>query len=522
MAAQQPTAAVIGAGPAGLVALKNLLEEGFNATGFDRNPYVGGLWQYTEDDRTSVLQSTVVNISKERGCFTDFPYPEDVDSYPTAAEVQEYLVHYAEHFKLVPHLCLNATVRGIIHDDERQQWAVEIEGKDTQYFDKLVLAIGGLTSLPNLPNVEGLELFKGVSVHSRAFKKPKQFEGKRVMVVGFGNTAADTATALASVAQKVYIAHRNGARVLPRHISGRPVDHALSLRLFTIQQWIISSFPVFGTKMFDKFVKKLQDKSFKLRPEWGFEPPQVTPIVSDYLVDYLERGLIESVKGVKRILGASQVELDDGKTLDVDVIIWCTGYKTDFSMLEPRFDPTSHSSSEWKAASGSNGKQLLNLYHNVFSVEKPQSLAFLGNVHTTLAGFQLFDMASMAIAQVFKGASTLPPRPVLKSAVESHHTWLAEQASRRSNVSPGMVDGGVWMQAFDDLAGGRVNEYLGYGWKGWWFWLWNMKLCNMLMGGVWSPHVHRFFDGKRRRWAGAGAAIEDMNRRRGAGTKKCV
>lgn len=66
MATTRSTVAVIGAGPAGLVALKNLLEEGFDATGFDKNPYVGGLWQYTEEDKTSVLPTTVVNISKER------------------------------------------------------------------------------------------------------------------------------------------------------------------------------------------------------------------------------------------------------------------------------------------------------------------------------------------------------------------------------------------------------------------------------------------------------------------------
>jgi dimethylaniline monooxygenase (N-oxide forming) len=55
-------------GAAGLAALKNLTEEGFKVTGYDRNPYVGGLWKYTEDDKTSVLQSTMVNISKERVC----------------------------------------------------------------------------------------------------------------------------------------------------------------------------------------------------------------------------------------------------------------------------------------------------------------------------------------------------------------------------------------------------------------------------------------------------------------------
>jgi dimethylaniline monooxygenase (N-oxide forming) len=87
------TAAVIGLGPAGLVALKNLKEEGFEVTGFEKNNYIGGLWKYSEGDDTSVLQTTFVNISKERvrflvlysrlqiltlsqACFSDFPYPD--------------------------------------------------------------------------------------------------------------------------------------------------------------------------------------------------------------------------------------------------------------------------------------------------------------------------------------------------------------------------------------------------------------------------------------------------------------
>lgn len=64
---------LIKVGPAGLVALKNLIEEGFDATGFDRNSYVGGLWNYTAEDRTSVMTTTVVNISKERVCFSSRP-----------------------------------------------------------------------------------------------------------------------------------------------------------------------------------------------------------------------------------------------------------------------------------------------------------------------------------------------------------------------------------------------------------------------------------------------------------------
>jgi dimethylaniline monooxygenase (N-oxide forming) len=60
------TVAVIGLGASGLVALKNLKEQGFDVVGFERNSYIGGLWKYSEGDCLSVLKTTVVNISKER------------------------------------------------------------------------------------------------------------------------------------------------------------------------------------------------------------------------------------------------------------------------------------------------------------------------------------------------------------------------------------------------------------------------------------------------------------------------
>lgn len=66
----------------------------------------------------------------------------------------------------------------------------------------------------NVPVKAGLDKFAGTSVHSQAFKQPKAYTGKRVMVVGFGNSAADTATQLAGVADQVYLAHRHGARVV--------------------------------------------------------------------------------------------------------------------------------------------------------------------------------------------------------------------------------------------------------------------------------------------------------------------
>ncbi|KAH8728306.1 dimethylaniline monooxygenase 2 [Phaeosphaeriaceae sp. PMI808] len=513
------TVAVIGLGAAGLVALKNLKEEGFEVTGFDRNSFIGGLWKYSGNDETSVLESTVVNISKERGCFSDFPFPKPMSSYPTGAQVHEYLMSYAEHFKLKPYMQLNTPIQQIRFDDKRQQWSIKTQDHPEKHFDKVVVAIGGKIGLPNIPSIEGIENFQGTSIHSQAYKRPQDFANKRVMVVGFGNSAADTATQLADIADKVYLAHRHGARILPRIMNGAPIDHTHSLRLFTVQSLILKYFPRLGEKVFDNFMKGLQDKSFKLRPEWGFEPTQKLPIVSDTLVDYLETGSIESVKGVKRILNATQVELADGSKVDVDALIWCTGYTPDFSIIDPRFDPSA-SSPEWHAAPGSNGHPFFRLYQNVFSTMKPDSLAFLGNVHLALGGFQVFDMASMAISQVWKGVSKLPLKMEMERDVDEYLVWLTEMANQGSNVSSGSVDAGTWTRAMDDLGGTGVNEYLGYGWKGWWFWVRNIRLCNLLMGGIWSPHIYRVFEGKRKKWDGAKEAIEAVNEAVAANKRK--
>lgn len=196
------------------MALKNLREEGFNVTGFDRNSYVGGLWQYSTQEQTSVTESTIANGSKQRTCFTDFPFPDNVPSHPTAAQVQEYLIAYTQHFQLEPYLRLNTCVHQVTFDESREKWVVQVQGEGAQYFDKVVMATGGMVAKPHMPTIEGMDRFAGTSIHSQSFKRPSEFEGKRVLVVGFSNTAADTATSLVGIADQVYIAHRHGARVV--------------------------------------------------------------------------------------------------------------------------------------------------------------------------------------------------------------------------------------------------------------------------------------------------------------------
>ncbi|KAJ3958699.1 hypothetical protein N0V92_004689 [Colletotrichum tropicale] len=459
--------AVIGMGSLGLVALKNCLEEGFEAVGFERSSYVGGLWKYTPDEnKTSVLPTTIVNISKER------------------------------IFRF------------------QREWVIEIDGSSTEIFDRVIIATG-MNQTPNYPEVKGIQSFSGQQVHSKSFKRPEEFKGKRVLVIGFGNSGADTAASLIGHAKKIYISHREGAYI-PRVNKGRPIDHTINVRFTKVQALLEYFFPKASESFFNRVVKGLQDNNFKIRPEWNLSPAPslktTSPVVSDEIIPALERGDVESVAGIGEVTG-DEVELTDGRVLQVDAIVYCTGYKADFSILDPKDNPANMPNPEWVAAKGARGKPLPRLYKNVLSEKHPESLAFMGCVAFATGAFQLYDLAAMAIVQIWKGTSPLPSAGDIARSIDRQHAWTVALAKER-NVMPAVVNGLEWTIWADRTAGTGVDEYLGWGWKGWKFWLQEPRFCSMLMGGIYSPHIYRYFDGKRKKWDGARAEIERLNIKR--------
>jgi dimethylaniline monooxygenase (N-oxide forming) len=105
-----------------------------------------------------------------QGCFTDVPFPDDTPSHCSAADVQRYLEAYVEHFDLGHRLRLGTSVTGVRRDNANDRWIVEVEGHGPRYFDKVVMA-GGINSQPHIPQIEGIENFRGEVLHSRAFKE---------------------------------------------------------------------------------------------------------------------------------------------------------------------------------------------------------------------------------------------------------------------------------------------------------------------------------------------------------------
>lgn len=284
--------------------------------------------------------------------------------------------------------------------------------------------------------------------------------------------------------------------------------------MITFQRLLERFFPNLSERLFNGFVKKLQDSAFKIRPEWNLSPaPSIktsTPVVSDEIVPALESGKVKSVTGVSCVTGPNEVELMGGRTLKVDAIIYCTGYKPNFSLLDHEADPTADTTPKWTASQGSRGKPLPRLYQNVLSLKYPDSLAFMGCVAFATGAFVLYDLASMAVVQIWKGNSDLPPQHEMERSVDEHHDWLCGLA-KKSNIHPQLVNGHSWSAWADKMAGTGVDEYLGWGWKGWCYWLKDRSFCNLLMGGIYSPHIYRYFDGKRSRWDQAREEIEKVN-----------
>ncbi|KAL6233056.1 hypothetical protein BDW75DRAFT_242379 [Aspergillus navahoensis] len=516
--------AVIGLGASGLVTMKNLAEEGFDVTGFERSSSIGGVWRYEDTPtKTTVLKSTCANGSKYKFCFTDFPQSPDTPVYLHASQVHQYLMDYASHFGLYDSIHTNIDVQGIAHNEETGCWDLHLYNNRSdaaevimEQFDRVVIATG-INHLPVMPEINGIERFGGKVIHCQQFKNPSDFAGKQVLVVGLNNSAGDTATSMLGLADKIYLSHRKGTIFLKRWNKNKPVDHDISWVRLQIMQKYMDYVP----RLYNWSVLQLQNQLHTLRPEWELNenlPPftQRLPLINDDIIAAMHEGKIIPVPNLAEVLDAQTVLLSDGTTIsDLDAIIFCTGYKPDFSILddyEAQFSrvyyyPHKDNCETDPSSAPSSAKPLPRLYQNIFSLDYPDSLAYVCGVGFQMAAFHVYDLASMALAQVWKGAVPLPPLETMRAQVEQHYQWIVSRAQLGS-VHPDLVQAPEWYIWVNETAGTGVYQKLGYGVAGWKFWWQDRVFCNTLMHGMFSPHTYRLFDGPRRRkWDGARAEI---------------
>jgi amino acid adenylation domain-containing protein len=227
---RQKRICVIGAGPAGLVAAKSLLEEGHLPTIFESEDVLGGVWNMKQQKEAGAYQKTRFQNSKDTSFFSDF-YPDVDDAFLSLAQVNTYLKQYADRFKLTPVIHYQSRVKSV--EKQGSMWKVVIETKQgldkallvqTDYFDGVCMCQGRYR-VPKIPTIPGLDQFRGEIIHAGAYFDSKRLAGKRVLVVGNGVSGMDIAEEASQVARKVYWSMRSLRLVLPRMVGFLPNDY---------------------------------------------------------------------------------------------------------------------------------------------------------------------------------------------------------------------------------------------------------------------------------------------------------
>lgn len=535
--------AVIGGGALGLMALKNFLEDGFDATLYEGRAWVGGLWKYSDDEWLSTAENTKFNSSKFRTAIPDFPMPKHVDDFPTASQLYEYLNAYCQHFDLWPHVKLSSRVRSVKRSGDK--WALEVTPNDapsyTAHYDKVAFSCGAFTS-PRQPTLDGIGRFKGRALHAINFHNPSQFKGQNVLVVGAHASAQDVVAQLSEHASHAYLSHRSGvlfvshgaALVLHRELTifqlsryssdGSVYDRMPPLNFTIFTLYLQSWFPNLFIWVMDSLIGMMAKKSFPNKPAslgslLTAKPPSVAvapPLIASEIYPHFESGFCEGVPGIRRISGARSIELTSGRTLDnVDAIVYCTGYNMTIPVeMEPSLNPY--------PSPGSSA----NLYRQIFPLHPDpdirNSMAFLGQAAVPFPGLPQHEMIAMCISQIWRGKSSLPPFAEMQKWLRDTQAWRADQTKRyqaQSTFYPvfvPMADHLVWM---DSCAGLGIRRHFGLlsrwtSWEAWKFWWNDRELYNLCLTGLTSPAMFRLFDeGKRKAWPGARAQIRIDNER---------
>jgi cation diffusion facilitator CzcD-associated flavoprotein CzcO len=326
------TVCVVGAGASGLAAIKNLREHGFGVDCYERETGVGGAWNWRHD-RSPVYASTHLVSSKPFTQYPDFPMPDDWPDYPHHAQLLSYLERYADHFDLRPHVWFGTEVVRVEPADGTN-WDVTTRstggaGAERTHRYAAVVVANGHNWSPKMPAYEGLEGFRGQVMHASAYKDTTQLKGRRVLVVGAGNTGCDIAVESAQAATRTWHSSRRGYWYAPKYVFGRPADQVndsvLAMRLpLWARQWLFHRTLRLTVGDLTRFGLPTPDHKVY----------ETHPIANSQLVYHLGHGTITPVPDVKRFRQYA-VELTDGREIEPDLVVFATGYLPRFEFLAP-------------------------------------------------------------------------------------------------------------------------------------------------------------------------------------------
>jgi hypothetical protein len=376
--------AIIGAGCSGLAAVKILAENGLtDLVCFEKNERLGGNWVFTAGEgHSSVCETTHIISSKWLSHYRDFPMPDHYPDYPSHREVLAYFENYAQTFDLERFIRFNTEVSKV-EKIEGERWRLTLGDGSAEEFDCLLVA-NGHHSVPRHPAWH--RDFKGQYLHSHDFKNNRGLEGKRVLVVGAGNSGCDCAVESSRVAERVDISLRSPQYIIPKFFLGKPTD------VFAAKAYWL---PEVLKNVFHRIALRIQvgDYADYGLPRPHFSPTKAHPTVNSELLEKIRHGKVHPRPGIARVEGQT-VHFSDGSAATYDTIIAATGYRMSFPFFAPEFI-------QWEDATN------VPLYLRVFHPEH-KSLFFIGLVQPQGSVWPLSEAQARLVARLLQGRWRLP------------------------------------------------------------------------------------------------------------------
>ncbi|KMW59670.1 monooxygenase, flavin-binding family [Candidatus Rhodobacter oscarellae] len=364
---------VIGAGPAGLATARALRAKGLAYRQFDAGQKVGGIWDI-ERDGSPMYDSAHFISSKTMSGFAAFPMPDHYPDYPSNAQIQSYIEDFASTNDLASAIAFETKITDIEKLDGGT-WRVTTDRGETTEFLGVVCATGTQWH-PKLPDLQGQ--FDGEIIHSNTYRSTETFKGRRVLIIGAGNSGCDIACDAAANADAAFISMRRGYHFIPKHVFGKPAD------LFdhegpNLPLWLGRPILTLLLRMYVGDVTRLG------LPKPDHKLFESHPILNSQILHYLQHGDIAAKVDVDH-LDASEVVFKDGSRETVDLIVCATGYSQRQSFARDYF--------EYRGDRPNMHLQIFNRAHrNLFGIS---------HIETNSGAFKMFDQMAFLIANYLR------------------------------------------------------------------------------------------------------------------------
>ena len=437
---------VIGAGLAGLVAAKVLKQDGFDVVVFERERELGGVWAASR-----TYPGLRANNSRESYAFSDFPYPDTADEFPTAEQIRAYVNAYTDRFGLRSLIRLSTEVVSVTRGAARQ-FAVLVRprvGNQIALEFDFVVVCNGVFSEPQMPHLDRQDLFHGSILHSSQLTDPRMVIAKRVVVVGAGKSALDCAGWAARHAHTCTLVFRSPHWMAPRYVFGRiRIDRVIFTRFFEmfLPYHRQSGFEAFLHGPMRRFVRlwwrgwsrvirRFLNIPAVLVPDAALPAGFENIGIGAEFYDALDRSKLALRRArIARFVGAHSLSLDTGETVEADVVVLATGWSQGFAFL----------ADDLLSLVRRHG--CLGLYRHILPPQQP-NLGFIGYASSTACQLTS-EVAAHWLSQCFRGKLNLPSKTEMEREIARVLDWTNEVFPGRSQ---GYFVGPYLAHYLDDL-----------------------------------------------------------------------